>query len=195
MNLILVAVLSLGMPVTEKMLPGVGVRVSAERIEWSSESQDPVRLLRVWLRVRIENLGREAIILPRSIESPNGGRVSPVSGSQPSYEFWGTEVYGATRDEDFGSVPDSNRFVLLKPGEAFETLTATGLQVNLTDEEIPKTVLPGTEVRLQVLLELAPRRPVADAMVKALREKWRAIGKLTTGQVWSEAVRIGVPAK
>jgi hypothetical protein len=191
---ILVGVLFLGLPVTGKAsLQDLAVHVSVERIDWSDQSRDPLRLLRVWLRVRMENVGDERLILPRSVESPNRGRVSILSGSRSSYEFWGTELYGPTPATVFGSVPDSERFVLLGPGEAFETVTSTGLQVNFTDQEIPKTVLPGTAVSLQAFIELGPRKPLADKTIEALRERWRQIGKLTTGGLWSNAVRIEVP--
>jgi hypothetical protein len=176
-------------------LDGLAVSVSVERIEWSQPIEDPIHLLRVWIRVRIENRSSERYILPRLVAPPRGGRVKVQSEPQRSYEFWGSEIHGPSRTAKFGPQPDSERFVLLAPGEAFETMTTTGVQVDFSSGSIPKTVKPGDDVLLEVPIEIAPARPISDEAVRALTEGWRRVGKLIAGTVWSGPLHVQVPAR
>lgn len=172
---------------TPQPLHGLVFRTSVEQVEWSEPPEAPIRLLRVWVRLRIENRGDATYIVPRTIVPPRGR----VRSGDEEYEFGGTEIYGSLPSAQFGAVPDSAHFVLLARGEAFESLVPTGIQVSTTG--VPKTVRPGVTATMQLFLEMRSG-PIAEATLRDLSRRWRRLGNLATESVWSDAFSIEVPA-
>ena len=145
------------------------------------------------------NVLREKIILARQVENPLTQRVAAINErggvGELEYEFSWTPVYLTEHGQSFAAKPDSERFVVLEPGDSYETAVQAGVMVRQEGAVTLSSdaIAIGTSHYLQLNVPTWPYVPMPTAQLEGLRERWAPYGYLATEPAMSEWVRIAIP--
>jgi hypothetical protein len=155
------------------------------------------------LKLHFTNISGHAVILSRKIESPNIVRAARDAEEGKN----GTFIYSPDphflvaklpKSPSFQSAPDPKLFVILKPGESFDSVVYSGVlgaKSEATGGPTPGLLSKGNYV-LQVGVETWPYDwPYFDAKVdpQELKHQWARYGELSTGLAYSDFVPLVIP--
>jgi len=155
------------------------------------------------LRLQFINSSARPVILSRKIEPPYVVRVArdPQAGAKGDFLYAPEDHFAVAEfpsGPSFGDAPDTKLFVLLAPGEKFETLVPTSV-VGADDAakvKKGKGLLAKGSYFLQVGVYTWPYEwPYFDVKTTSqeLKQRWIKYGDLATGLVYSDFAPFTLP--
>jgi hypothetical protein len=153
------------------------------------------------LRLQFINSSDHAVILSRKIEPPPIVRAARDVQSGEKGEFlFAPEAHFTVgrlpKSHSFGDVPDTKLFVLLAPGEKFETVVSANVFGANEATKNKKGLLAKGSYVLQVGAYTWPYEwPFLDAKTSSqeLKQRWIKYGDLATGVVYSDFASFTLP--
>lgn len=158
------------------------------------------------LKLRFTNSSGRSVILSRKIEPPSIIRVARNAEEANRNEFlYAPDVHFAVTNPlpdapPFGEAPDSELFILLAPGENFETVVPAAV-FGLNDATKVKEgngLLAKGRYELQVGVYTWPYEwPYFAEKIgpQELKERWTKYGDLATGLVYSDFAAFTLPER
>jgi hypothetical protein len=150
------------------------------------------------VELRFTNTSKEPVILPREIKSPEIIRVSKNVEAAKEGIF----EYDPNMDEfarpprhlpKFGPSPDSERFVVLEPGETYRARVVSGVVAAVNPSGGRGLLAAGAHVlQLGISTWPYPNRPKE---IHKLRAEWHRIGHLETDTVYSDFFPLNIPER
>ncbi len=183
------------------------VTVHAEVVSQTyCKSDDGVFLAGLNLRLRFVNVSTGAVILSRKVESSPIVRAAQNAESASHGDFlYAPDVHPlltkpAPDAPSFGMAPNPKLFVILAPGQSFETLAKTGVFVGTDTVEAngKNGLLAKGSYVLQVGIHTWPYDwPdfTAKMDTRKLKTRWAKYGELASGLVYSDFAPFTIPGR
>jgi hypothetical protein len=150
------------------------------------------------VKLRFTNVAGQPVILARQTRTPRIIRVSKsVEAARKGILEYEPNIDEFTREAPtvpkFGDVPDSRRFIVLKPGESYEVTVPSGVFGTMRPTSGRGLLARGTYL-LQLGVSTWPY-PSTPEEVRKLQARWRGVGHLASGVVYSDFVPFTIPDK